>query len=103
VITRNSWIGLGEKSELGREFLLANRQMGNYRPVTSSKQVDCDEVGYCFWMRLNADCGEVGYRLWRLALGGSRLAASRGFYSYDPELGGSAWITKWLERPLKLS
>jgi hypothetical protein len=41
-----------------------------------------DEVGYCFWMRLNADCGE-------------RLDAVCGgwhFYSYDPELGGSAWI-----------
>ena len=36
VITRNLWICLGEKSELQREFLLANRQMGNYRPVTSS-------------------------------------------------------------------
>jgi hypothetical protein len=41
-----------------------------------------DEVGYCFWMRLNADCGE-------------RLDAVCGgwhFYSHDPELGGSAWI-----------
>jgi hypothetical protein len=26
------------------------------------------------------------------ALGGSRLAARRGFYSHDPELGGGAWI-----------
>ena len=51
-----------------------------------------DEVGYRFWMRLNADCGEVGCGLWRLALGGSRLAARRGFYSHDPELGGSPWI-----------
>jgi hypothetical protein len=37
MITRNSWIGLEEKSELGLEFPLANRQMGNYRPVTLSK------------------------------------------------------------------
>jgi hypothetical protein len=35
---------------------------------------------------------EAECRLWRLALGGSRLAARRGFYSHDPELGGSAWI-----------
>jgi len=70
MITRNSWIGLGEKSELRLEFPLANRQMGNYRPVTSSKTS----------------------RLWRLVLGGSRLAARRGFYSHDPELGGGAWI-----------
>jgi hypothetical protein len=34
----------------------------------------------------------VGCRLLRLALGGSRLAARRGFYIHDPELGGSAWI-----------
>jgi hypothetical protein len=72
---------------------LANRRMGNYRPVLHPKQVGCGR-GWILFLD-EAECrlwGEVGCRLWRLALRGSRLAVRRGFYSYDPELGGSAWI-----------
>ena len=47
-----------------------------------------DEVGYRFWMRLNADCGKVGCRLWRLGLSTvcDRILQPRS------RIRGNAWI-----------
>jgi hypothetical protein len=46
-----------------------------------------DEVGYCFWMRLNAVCGGWDFPT-GAKTGVSRVAARRGFYSHGLELEG---------------
>jgi hypothetical protein len=78
-----------------RGFPFVNRQMGKLQ--TSDfilNKLIVDEVGYCFWMRLNAVCGGWDFPT-GAKTGVSRVAARRGFYSHGPELEG---VYRWLAR-----